>query len=240
MVMKINKPYKRLFALWGEIDRQHNEYIAAQIIGNRVLDIGCGYGSFVNFLIQNGYEAVGVDYEREFIEIGAEIFPQANLKVGVAETLDFPNSCFDTVVLKDVMHHIKGEGDPDKAFSEISRVLRNGGRLIIFDPNITIILKIARLVIAHEDPECSWEQAKDIVERVGFSIIKISFYESIGLALSGGYVGLQLVPNIHSLYEVITMANHLFSIIINKIGLGRYLLWRYLIAAVKTNDDVGP
>jgi ubiquinone/menaquinone biosynthesis C-methylase UbiE len=235
--MKIETPYKRLFSLWGKIDRQHNECIASQIAGNRVLDIGCGYGSLVNFLTQKGYEAVGIDYGQEFIEIGVKIFPQANLKVGAAEALDFPDNYFDAIVLKDVMHHIYREGDSDKAFREIYRVLKDNGRLVILDPNPTLILKAARLVVAHKDPECSWQEAKKIVVRAGFFVTNVSFYEIIGLALSGGYVGLQLVPNIRALHRMVAIMNHIISVIINKMGLGRYILWRYLITAVKEGNN---
>jgi len=58
-----------------------------------------------------------------------------------------------------------------------------------------VFLKLARTLIAHRDPECTWREAEEALEEAGFSVLAVTFHESIGLALSGGYVGLQLVPD---------------------------------------------
>lgn len=232
--MRIEEPHRRLAGLWGQVDRQHNEIIAAHVVGPRVLDIGCGYGSLVDFLTEQGFDAVGVDNDAPFIETGLKLFPGADLRVGDGESLRFPEGSFDTVIFKDVMHHVYRESEIAQVLREVRHVLKDRGRLIVLDPSPNVVLKLARKLAAHEDPECAWHEAVAALENGGFSVTHISFLESIGLALSGGYVGPVLVPDNAVLHKLVLSANRTISRVLNLLGLGRALLWRYLIVGVKT------
>ena len=86
--MKIRDPHERLRTAWGLIDRQHNRLIAKHLTGRRVLDIGCGYGSLVAYLRSCGYEAEGIDLDRDAIEAGRRLFPDNPIRIGNAESLD--------------------------------------------------------------------------------------------------------------------------------------------------------
>ena len=231
--MKIRNPHQRLFSLWGCVDRQHNEWIESEISGERVLDLGCGYGSLSDFLRRRGYRSIGIDDGAEFIQIGHQIFPQTDLRVTHAERLDFQDDFFDAVILKDVMHHLYKESDCYKALSEIRRVLKTGGTLVVFDPNPHWILRMGRKLIRHQDPECTCEQAQEILRETGFEVSRVRFYESVGLLLSGGYVGWRLCPNFQLFNGLAVKINARLTRIINRIGLGRNFLFRYSIKAVK-------
>jgi SAM-dependent methyltransferase len=231
--VKIKDPHRRLSSLWGRIDRQHNEWIAAEISGGRVLDVGCGYGSLTEFLRHRGYESVGIDDAAEFIDIGHRMFPRADLRVTDPERLDFRDDSFDAVVLKDVMHHLYTESDWQTVLAEIRRVLRPGGTLVVFDPNPHWILRVGRKLIRHRDPECTSDQAQAMLAKAGFTISRVGFYESVGIVLSGGYVGLRLCPNLDLLNTMAVKANAVLTRVINHVKLERALLFRYLIKAIK-------
>ena len=49
--------------------------------GSTILDIGCGIGSFVNYLYENGYRnSKGIDISRHAINYGKEKFPYLDLE----------------------------------------------------------------------------------------------------------------------------------------------------------------
>jgi 2-polyprenyl-3-methyl-5-hydroxy-6-metoxy-1,4-benzoquinol methylase len=233
--MDIANAHERLKGLWGQIDQQHNREIMRHIPPqSRVLDIGCGYGSLVNFLNKQGVNAVGIDYNAEHIAIGKQLFPEANIHVVNAESLEtYTDGSFDVITLKDTLHHLVWENDTASAFANISRLLTPQGVLIVFDPNPMWILRLARRVIKHVDPEVSPQLAQQTLEKYGFKIVQQSYYEVFGLALSGGYVGVPLVPNIKIANQAVAGLNALISRGLEMVGLGRFVCWRYMMVAHK-------
>lgn len=234
--MKIKDRYKRLFRLWGRIDSQHNQKIASHIeAGSTVLDIGCGYGSLLSHLQHNGIQAAGIDIEQSEIDIALSLFPDIKIDRINAEALTglYPPEHFDTIIFKDCFHHIVGEHDASRVAESLRYVLKPKGRVIIFDPNPNWILRIGRRIIAHQDPEAKLEFARQWLQENGFTVQGVEFYEMIGLILSGGYVGPELIPNWPFLQKSVAALNRWFSALIVRIGLGRQLCWRYLIYADK-------
>lgn len=97
--------------------------------GKRCLDIGCGGGFFVNDMSQKGALVTGIDYSRAGIIFAKERFPQLDFRIGSVYNLDvFEPNTFDVITLLDVIEHIS---DKNKALSEIKRVLKPEGLLII-------------------------------------------------------------------------------------------------------------
>jgi SAM-dependent methyltransferase len=235
--MQIREPYKRLFSLWGHIDNSHNRMIASHIKGKRVLDIGCGYGSLVNHLTANGFDATGIDSNPKDIEIGKRLFPNIDIKVAdVEEDIghQLGNKKFDAIILKDVLHHIYEESvDPAIVFIKFKSLLNDNGGLILFDPNPNLIVRMARKIIRHEDPECSLKDTMDLLRKTGFKVLTRKYYELFGLPLSGGYVGVRLLPNIEWLNRAVQSMNHRLSVLVNGVKLGSVLCWRYLVVATQ-------
>jgi len=235
--MKIKEPYKRLNSLWGIIDCQHNKLIASKISGSRVLDVGCGYGSLVDFLKKEGWEAEGIDNDLESYNVAQKLFPNAKLKLMDAKIIGdyYDDGTFDTIILKDCLHHLIGEEASEVYFLNFRRILKSKGRLVVLDPNPIWILRFARKLILHKDPEMGLEYALRLLEEEGFRLKGVNFYELIGLALSGGYVGIQFIPNLKLLNRFVAFINHRASIGIYRLGLGPFLCWRYLIYADKNS-----
>jgi SAM-dependent methyltransferase len=227
--MKINNPEKRLTQFWGRVDKKHVDHILKFVDRKKILDMGCGYGTTTNYLRQMDYDAVGIDYSEEAIAEAKRRFPKGNYLFANAESMPFENETFDVIILRDALHHFVGEADFEKVKKEIIRVSKPNATMIFFDPNINPILKLMRKISKHDDEECDYETALKIMNEMNFEVQHKSFNTLFSLPLSGGYVGINFVPNIPFLYKPILLVERGFEAIINALGLGRTLCWRYII-----------
>lgn len=102
--------------------------------GKVIVDIGCGTGELVKYLLQQGADAYGIDQE----EIIAGI-PHNNpdiknrFKQGCGEKLPFPDNFADILLYIDSFHHIS-PGKMNHALQECRRVLKDKGQLVILEP----------------------------------------------------------------------------------------------------------
>lgn len=102
-----------------------------------VLDFGCGPGTFTVLTSQFCKEITGADISQEFVNQSNENFEQlgvSNAKSVKVEpdTLPFGDGEFDVLLLVDVIHHLE---DIDTTLDEVFRVLKPGGKILIFEPN---------------------------------------------------------------------------------------------------------
>jgi ubiquinone/menaquinone biosynthesis C-methylase UbiE len=228
--MKIESPERRLDRFWGKVDRKHIELIGGWLRGPRVLDLGCGYGSFTEAVQRDlGFECVGVDAEEENLEIARRRFPTGEFIRADAEDLPLETGSFDSVVLKDTLHHLVEESDWERVSRELLRVSAPRARLIFFDPNVHALLRIARRGVRHEDAECTFEQATALMRELGYKQIHTSFHTLFSQPLSGGFVGPELVPNRPRVHGAILRTEEKLEQRLNRRGLGRGLAWRYLV-----------
>ncbi len=100
------------------------------IVPSRILDLGCGAGSYVRYLTGHGHEVVGLDYSLPCLHRALDADPKRNgLYVGgEAYHLPFYNECFDLVTSIGVLQALK---DPERALDEMVRVLHPGGLLVV-------------------------------------------------------------------------------------------------------------
>lgn len=103
--------------------------------GERVLDVGCGQGLFLARLTKT-YKAkgVGIDVSKKSVEFARKNYTRKNLSYRVADAAKIPYDAnsFDIVVSFDTLEHI---ADQEKAVEEMLRVLKPGGRLLIYTLN---------------------------------------------------------------------------------------------------------
>jgi len=97
----------------------------------RVLDAGCGTGGNLAFLGQYG-PVTGLDYSPLALEFSRRR-PGARLINGSILSLPFAAESFDLVTSFDVIYH-RAVPDDQQAVSEVARVLRPGGRLLLRVP----------------------------------------------------------------------------------------------------------
>jgi ubiquinone/menaquinone biosynthesis C-methylase UbiE len=124
--------------------------------GPHVLEVSFGTGHLLTYYAQR-YETYGIDYNRRMAQIARANLARQGvatpLLVGNVETLPFAAEMFDTVVNTMAF---SGYPDAQHALSELHRVLRCGGRLLIVDANFPADgdwrgIALARMVAASGD-----------------------------------------------------------------------------------------
>lgn len=111
------------------------EFASQYVVGKKVLDIASGSGYGTSMLARAGAEEVtGIDIDREAVEEAEKKYIQNNLKYmhGSAYHIPFSDSSVDLLVSFETIEHLK---DYKKFLSEIRRVLKENGLLIISTPN---------------------------------------------------------------------------------------------------------
>jgi len=95
------------------------------------LDVGCGYGTTVEFLQSNYHvDAVGIDLSTTILERGKARNPNLNLLYGDAEMLDFPSLSFDGIFMECVLSLAD---NLTETLHEAYCVLKKGGKLVVSD-----------------------------------------------------------------------------------------------------------
>lgn len=96
---------------------------------NLLLDVGAGTGYFVRSLNAEGVKAVGIEPSPVGLKYALKF--KTPIKSGRSEKLPWKSNTFDTVTCVDVLYHKKV--DVSQSLSEMFRVLKPGGTLIVFD-----------------------------------------------------------------------------------------------------------
>ena len=124
--------------------------------GERVLDLGCGEGRFAAELARAGTEVVGIDVAAEPLRRARERHPElVDLReVPAAGAWPLEDASFDVVWAGEVIEHV---ADTAGWMSELRRVLRSGGKLLLSTPDHGRLRMLrwafgARAFEAHFDP----------------------------------------------------------------------------------------
>jgi len=114
--------------IWPEMRFLFDDYLFP---GDKILDIGCGNGRFLELFKEKGVNYFGIDSSEKLIEIARKLDPKANFQVADALNLPFPNNFFDKVYSIAVLHHIPSEEFRLQFLKEARRVLKQEGLFIL-------------------------------------------------------------------------------------------------------------
>jgi ubiquinone/menaquinone biosynthesis C-methylase UbiE len=110
------------------------EYAARFAKGKTVLDIACGSGYGTQLLAAQATKVIGVDVSAEAVGYAKKHFPAKNVeyRVGDGQKIPLGDASVDLVVSFETIEHVK---DYKTFLSELHRVLKPGGVLVISTPN---------------------------------------------------------------------------------------------------------
>ena len=112
----------------------------ADHVGERVLDIGCGIGPYVDRLYRLGKTVTGIDTNTEAVAAGRAL--GRPLEVASAYELPYENDSFDSVILVETLEHLP---EPERALAEAARVARS--TLVVTVPDIGVLPAMSKLFV---------------------------------------------------------------------------------------------
>jgi SAM-dependent methyltransferase len=126
----------RFYRLGGARGTFYKNLVKNNCRGKRILEYGCGPGGYSFSLAKSGAKVVGIDISEVAVKQARDTARMENVEGSIeflvmdAENLMFKDNYFDIVCGTGVLHHL----DVGRAFSEISRVLKPGGKAIFLEP----------------------------------------------------------------------------------------------------------
>ncbi|WP_205877811.1 glycosyltransferase [Mycobacterium camsae] len=131
-----------------------------------VVDLGCGYGEFLNQL--KAARRIGVDLNPDSARM---VDPDIEFHEARADQLDFlDDGSVDVVFSSNMLEHLPSKTDVERTIAEVRRILRPGGHFIALGPNIRF------LAGAYWD---FWDHSVPISDRSLTELLRINDFEVI-------------------------------------------------------------
>lgn len=179
-----------------------SSFLPVDLKGKKVLDLGCGRGVWGYLLrVQRDVskaQIIGLDasdYSLSFVN-KHRVYTKT-IKADIRKKLPFSDKSFDFIICSEVIEHIVKK-DGEKLLSEINRLIKPGGRVIVTTPNVWLEMPYADRLDIHR----SLWTVKDFVKR-GYKV------KGIGIKLPFNKTGLQVIF-IQALYYIMTPFSYLF------------------------------
>ena len=121
----------------NEVLQNIDIYLLDQILKGRIfsnmkiLDVGCGTGRNSAYLINEKFDLIGIDSDKQKINRLQEKFPENNFFVSDVKKMPFKEVQFDYIICNAVLHFAENTNDFFKMLTELFRVLKPKGTLFI-------------------------------------------------------------------------------------------------------------
>jgi len=100
--------------------------------GKKFLEVGCGMGYFSEMAQKNGAIVTGIDVGKKLVEKSRQKVPNGKFIIASISNLPFKDETFDLILCTEVIEHVENQ---NKGLSEVFRVLKKGGYLVLTTPN---------------------------------------------------------------------------------------------------------
>jgi 2-polyprenyl-3-methyl-5-hydroxy-6-metoxy-1,4-benzoquinol methylase len=159
-----------------------------------VLDLGCAEAHFAAALARGGAEVVGLDVAEEPLRRARVRYPELDLRLAEPEaSLPLEDSSFDVVWTGETIEHV---ADTQQWLSEVRRVLRSTGLLLISTPDHGPLSRLrlalsGRAFEAHFDPRS--DHLRFYTRRVLVELLGDFGFEDVAAGARGGLPGARRV-----------------------------------------------
>jgi 2-polyprenyl-3-methyl-5-hydroxy-6-metoxy-1,4-benzoquinol methylase len=174
----------------SDFDLRRRFLLAHVEAGERVLDVGCAEGRFAAELARAGAEVVGVDVAEEPLRRARARHPELDLRlVDEQGPWELEDASFDAVWAGEVIEHV---ADTAAWLSQVRRVLRSGGRLLLSTPDHGLLLRLrlacsTRAFAAHFDPR--GEHLRFYMRTTLAALLEDFGFEEVEVRAAGGLPG---------------------------------------------------
>jgi len=147
----------------------------------KVLEIGCGFGSFTKLI--SDFDLYVCDVSEKALDYAKKISPEIKVFNMPAENLDFKDESFDAVVGCAILHHT----DLGLALPQVERVLKSNGYFVFFEPNLSFPesylidkFQFFRRMSTNSQDECYFDKEfiYEELKKYKFKNIKVELYFS--------------------------------------------------------------
>lgn len=158
---KIEKEYYNIYftdkqySKFKDLNSYFQKYRIAKVMqiytpnkNEKVLDLGCGWGTFCFALAPLCKEIIGIDYNEKGIDLCkklSENFNFNNIKFVCtdAQNTGLESESFDVIICADLFEHLYPDTF-ENVMNECNRLLKKGGKFVIFTPHKGHILEILK------------------------------------------------------------------------------------------------
>jgi len=147
---------------------------------DKILDVGCGTGKYLVELAKKNRICYGIDPLVEVsLAVAQRMAEKAKVNINLlqaeGENIPFPENFFDAVLFLSTIQHVN---DADKTLSEINRVLKNKGILLISAPLRKNIFNFFQDIFKPKyfTYSFSFNELKTLIQKNGFDILQIKGY----------------------------------------------------------------
>lgn len=115
--------------------RKRVRYVREHCPPGRGLDVGCGTGTLAGRLAGAGFAMTGADPSSGMLDVMRARAPEVTAVEASGTALPFPDDAFDLVLTVAALHHIAEPAAVRATLGEMARVVRPGGRVVVWDHN---------------------------------------------------------------------------------------------------------
>jgi ubiquinone/menaquinone biosynthesis C-methylase UbiE len=185
--------------------------------GDRILDLGCGVGAYSHDISKKNKNIISLDNSYNALKFGREYYKIRYPIQSTALKLPFKNDSFNIVFMVEVIEHIENQ---DELFSELNRILRPSGVLLITTSPIKsfvlfpIIQRIRGNKWLHKvitpfdvsgEKHVAIQHPKDIINRLskqGFKIIEKRYWNAFHMSYFLSKTNLRFMQKIQKFSDI--------------------------------------
>ena len=228
-VRNLRGPYGRAMA------RRYRRLLRTEVTGQRILDVGCGFGQFSHLARQAGRDVVSLDVDEASIRIAEQAFGLDVRRESVYAT-SLPAGDRDSAVFFDSIQHL----DLPQTVAELNRL---GVReVVVYDSNeANPLLRRHRATAGHVEAHArSPQEIAAAFQAGGFAIERLRYENIFLLAVTGGFQRrpMPLLGRLPAWW--ICGTDRVLSAVARPLGLARTLAFRWVLVLRRPGPQSRP